>query len=29
VPPAVAIRYDRDVRPILAERCFICHGQAE
>ncbi|MBL9076420.1 MAG: PSD1 domain-containing protein [Planctomycetes bacterium] len=21
-----AIRYDRDVRPILADRCFACHG---
>src|SRR5262249_60563422 len=20
------IRYDRDVRPILADRCFKCHG---
>jgi Protein of unknown function (DUF1553)/Protein of unknown function (DUF1549)/Planctomycete cytochrome C len=25
--PAAALRYDRDVRPILAERCFMCHGQ--
>jgi hypothetical protein len=24
--PADAIRYDRDVRPILAENCFACHG---
>ncbi len=23
-PPA--LRYDRDVRPILADRCFTCHG---
>jgi hypothetical protein len=24
--PAPAIRYDRDVRPILSDRCFHCHG---
>ncbi|MBK7644313.1 MAG: PSD1 domain-containing protein [Planctomycetes bacterium] len=23
---APALRYDRDVRPILADRCFTCHG---
>lgn len=26
VPRADAVRYDRDVRPILADRCFTCHG---
>lgn len=25
-PTASAIRYDRDVRPILSDRCFKCHG---
>ena len=28
-PVATAIRYDRDVRPILADRCFRCHGPDE
>ena len=26
---APAIDYDRDVRPILAERCFGCHGERQ
>src|SRR5690349_11709554 len=25
--PAEPINYDRDVRPILSENCFPCHGQ--
>src|SRR5262245_44568851 len=33
-PPAPAdgdaiVRYDRDVRPLLADRCFKCHGPDE
>ncbi len=28
-PVARAVRYDRDVRPILADRCFKCHGPDE
>src|SRR5262249_7051318 len=26
---AVPLRYDRDIRPLLADRCFRCHGQDE
>ncbi len=25
--PATSLNYDRDVRPILSENCFPCHGQ--
>jgi hypothetical protein len=25
-PPASAIRFNRDVRPVLSEKCFVCHG---
>ncbi|GJQ30935.1 MAG: cytochrome c [Phycisphaerae bacterium] len=26
VPRADRIRYDRDIRPLLSDRCFLCHG---
>ncbi len=25
-PAGAKVRYDRDIRPILADRCFTCHG---
>src|SRR4051812_18933612 len=28
-PAAPAIDYNRDIRPILAENCFLCHGPDE
>jgi hypothetical protein len=28
-PDAAAVRYDRDVRPLLSDRCFKCHGRDE
>src|SRR5690242_1824084 len=27
--PAKKVTYDEDVRPILARRCFTCHGNGE
>src|SRR5262249_35908268 len=28
-PEAALVRYDRDVRPLLSDRCFKCHGRDE
>src|SRR4051812_17157783 len=27
--PAVAINFDRQIRPLLADNCFACHGPDE